>query len=141
MEKNKKPILFLILKIIGILGFIVAIIGITKVFSGFGNFETNTFMTGGFMMCFGFFIGVSCTIAGFTPEIAKLRAKTTKYIQEENKQDLTDIATNTADITSDAITKTTKAIKKGMKDTKFCTQCGSEIDRDSKFCNECGKEQ
>lgn len=80
-------------------------------------------------------------ISGFKTEIAKLHTRTTKYIQEENKQDLTDIASTTADIASDAITTTTKSIKKGLKDTKFCKHCGKEIDKDSKFCSECGKEQ
>lgn len=141
MEKNNKPKLFLILKIIGIIGIIIGIYGITLSIGGFGDFESNDFMIGGFMTTFGLFIGISCTVGGFIPELAKLRTKTAKYIQEQNKEDLTDIASNTADITSEAITKTTKAIKKGLKDTKFCKHCGSEIDKDSKFCTECGKEQ
>ena len=98
-------------------------------------------MIGGLLVSFGFMIAFVGLALGFRPEIAKLKTKTAKYIQEENKDDLTDIASNTADITSDAITKTTKAIKKGINDTMFCKHCGSEIDADSKFCKKCGKEQ
>ena len=71
--KNKKPIIFLILKIIGVIGLIVGIIGISLVFKGFGDFESNNFMKGGFMTTFGLFIGFSCLMTGFTPEFAKLK--------------------------------------------------------------------
>ena len=59
----------------------------------------------------------------------------------EKKGDLTDIADTGADIASGAIKKTVKAIKEGLKDTKFCKHCGAEIDANSVFCNKCGKEQ
>ena len=67
--------------------------------------------------------------------------KATKYMVDETKDDLTHLANVGADISSEAITKTTRAIKKGLSDTKFCKHCGTEIDVDSKFCNSCGKEQ
>ena len=94
------------------------------------------------------FCGIACCMIstpffflGFRPEITKMATKSAKYIQDENKEDLKDIVDTTADIAGDAITKTTKAIKKGLKDTKFCKHCGAEIDADSKFCSSCGKEQ
>ena len=87
------------------------------------------------------FLAVICLVSGFSPEIAKLSTKTQKYIQEENKEDLTDIASAKADISGEAITKVSKSIKKGFKDTKYCKYCGAEIDADSSFCKECGKKQ
>ena len=93
------------------------------------------------------------TIAGFIFGILmavspKLRAKfmskqikATKYMMDESKEDLKDIADASVEANSEAITKTVKAVKKGIKDTKFCKHCGAEIDADSKFCNSCGGEQ
>ena len=140
-NKNEKPKIFHKLKIVGFVGVALTIIGFILVVTGFGDFDSNNFMIGGFLSSAGFMMAFIGLLGGFKPEIAKLKTKTTKYIQEENKEDLKDIASNTADITSEAITTTTKAIKKGMKDTKFCKHCGKEIDKDSKFCSHCGKEQ
>ena len=141
MNKNNKPLFFLILKIIGFIGIIIAILGFYFIFTGFGDFESNNFMIGMFIIPLGIIIGVPCLINGFHPEITKANIKSTKYIQEDNKEDLKDIADNAADITSDAITKTATAIKNGVKSTKFCKHCGAEIDSDSRFCCKCGKEQ
>ena len=141
MEKNKKPIHFLVFKILGFVGIIVAIIGFSLVVKGFGDFETNNFMLGGFLSTFGLFVGVACLITGFKPEITKLSTKSIKYIQEENKEDLKDIVDNTLDITHDAIVKTSSAIKNAGQETKFCKHCGAQIDSDSRFCSKCGKEQ
>jgi len=138
---NNKPKHFIIFKIIGLIGIILAIIGFVLTFVGFGDFESNNFMIGGFLTTFGMFIGISCLIIGFRPEITKMSAKSAKYIQQENKEDFRDIASNTAEIASEAITKTTTAIKKGLDDKIFCKYCGEKIDSDSKFCNKCGKEQ
>ena len=138
---NNKPKHFIIFKIIVLIGIILAIIGFVLTFVGFGDFESNNFMIGGFMASFGSFIGISCLMMGFRPEITKMSAKSAKYIQQENKEDFRDIANNTADIASEAITKTTTAIKKGLDDRIFCKHCGEKIDSDSNFCNKCGKEQ
>ena len=137
----KKPVVFLLMKIVGIVGIALAIFGFVLSINGFGDFESNNFMLGIFMPPFGLFIGVSCSLIGFMPEIKKMQTKTLKYVQEENKDDLTEIANTTADIVDDAITQTAKAMKKGLTDTKFCKYCGKEIDADSKFCSHCGKEQ
>lgn len=32
-------------------------------------------------------------------------------------------------------------IKEGLKDHKFCTECGTKIDKSAKFCSECGTKQ
>ena len=140
-NKNQKPKYFLIFKILGCVFAVVTIIGFVLVFTGFGDFENNNFMLGAFMSTFGLFLTVAFLATGFRPEITKMTTKSARYIQQENKEDLTGIANTTADIASGAITKTTRAIKKGIKDTKFCKHCGAEIDADSKFCNNCGGEQ
>ena len=138
---SKKPVRFLIFKLVGFVGIIVAIFGIVLSIRGFGDFESNNFMIGGFLSTFGIITGISCTIIGFGPEIAKARVKTAKYIQEENKSDLVTIASNTAEIMSDAVTTTAGAIKDGLQATKFCKHCGAKIDADARFCTVCGKEQ
>ena len=137
---NNKPKHFTILKIVGVCGFIIFITGLVLLISGFDDFDNEwKFMTGMFMMPVGFMSGMSCTILGFGPEISKLRAKSAKYIQQENKEVLEDIATTSAEINSDAVTITAKAVKAGLKDTIFCKYCGEEIDEDSQFCKHCGK--
>ena len=140
-DNNNKPTHLFILKVVGFIGIFVAIVGFVLTFKGFGDFEHNYFMIGGFMATMGGFVGVSCLIFGFRPEMMKLSTKTAKYIQEENKEDLADIADTGAEIMSGAVKKTAKAVKEGLKDTKFCKYCGAEIDEDSIFCSKCGKEQ
>ena len=138
---NKKPTHFMLFKIVGAVGFALAVLGVILVITGFNDFESNNFMIGGFLVAFGLFVGFMGTAIGFSPEIAKMGAKGARYIQEENKDNLTAIASNTADIMSAAITTTAGAIKEGFQKKKFCKHCGKEIDSDSKFCPICGKEQ
>ena len=138
---NNKPKHFIVFKIIGFIATIVAIVGFVLTFVGFGDFESNKFIIGGFMATFGLFFAISCLMIGFRPEIIKMSAKSTKYIQQENKEDFKDIASTSADIASDSITKSTIAIKNGLNDKIFCKHCGEKIDLDSKFCNKCGKKQ
>ena len=141
MSNNNKPKCFIIFKIVGFIGIILAIAGFVLTFVGFGEFESNNFMIGGLMATFGLFIGVSGWVIGFRPEITKASTQSIKYIQQENKEDLKDIASTAAEIASEAITKTATAIKTGLDDKMFCKHCGEKIDSDSKFCNKCGKEQ
>ena len=139
----KKPLSLIILRIIGICALAIALLGIVLVITGFGDFETNNFMIGGFLTTFGLFVGVSCTIAGFLPEISKTSIRTQKYIQNENKEDLKDIANTSAEIHAEAVTTITHAAAKGFTqgDTVFCKECGAKIDSDSKFCRHCGTKQ
>ena len=139
--ENKKPEHLLVFKIIGFIGIAVGIFGFILSMVGFGDFESNNFMIGGFLACFGIFVGVLGLSVGFRPDIARMSAKTAKYIQQENKEDLKDIVNTSAEISSDAITTVTKAVKDGLNDTVYCKHCGSKIDADSKFCKSCGKEQ
>ena len=136
-----KPKHFLIFKLIGFIGIGAALIGIILTIDGFGNFGNNNFMIGGFLTTFGLFIGISCLTLGFRPEISRMNTKTVKYIQEENKEDLSAIASNSAEMMSDAVTTTASAFAAGMKKTKFCKHCGEKIDSDSRFCSSCGGEQ
>lgn len=138
---NKKPKFLLILKILGFVFIGVAIAGAVIAFKGFGDFESNNFMIGGIMASLGSFAGISCLVVGFMPAMTKGMTKTAKYIQEENKEDLKDMANTSAEINSEAITKTARSVKEGLKSTKFCKYCGAEIDSDSVFCSTCGKEQ
>ena len=144
MENNNatKPKIFLTLRIIGfsLLGFgaVMSAIGLSL----FGNFDSG--FIGIVLLCFGGFCfvpGIALVAISFTLGINKTMIKTTKYIQEDNKEDLKDIASTEAEIKEAAITRTAKAVKKGFVDTKFCKHCGEEIDADSKFCSKCGKEQ
>ena len=137
--QNKKPKHLLIFKIIGFFAIIVAIIGTVLTVTGFGDFQSNKFMVGAVMSCFGFFTGFTCLTIGFGPEISSRMTKTAKYIQKQNQEDLTEIANTSADIQSEALSKKVKAVKKGLKDTLYCKYCGAEIDIDSKFCSSCGE--
>ena len=139
----KKPLSLIILRIIGICALAIALLGIVLVITGFDDFETNKFMIGGFLTTFGLFAGVSCTVAGFLPEISKTSIRTQKYIQNENKEDLKDIANTSAEIHAEAVTTITHAAAKGFTqgDTVFCKECGAKIDADSKFCRHCGTKQ
>lgn len=137
---EKKPGHFLIFKIIGFIGVAIAIIGLVLVITGFGDFTNNNFMIGGIMLALGFFMGFSCLTIGFRPEISKMATRSARYIQQENKEDLKEMASTSAEITSEAATTTARAIKEGLKNTIFCKHCGKEIDADSKFCRYCGKE-
>ena len=137
----EKPIRFIILKIVGFVGVAVLIAGIVLAMNGFGDFESNNFMIGTFLAVAGVAIAGTCLATGFGPEIAKARANTIRYIQEENKDDFSAIATNNAQIMSDAVKITAGAVKDGIRATKFCKHCGEKIDEDSKFCSSCGKEQ
>ena len=140
-KKNRQPAYFIILKVCGFIGIIASIIGIVLVFKGFGDFKSNKFMIGGFMSVIGLFGGLSCLLPGFRPEFEKIRVNAQRYIQEQNKEEYKQISTTEAEIQEEALSKTANAIKKGLKDTKYCKECGKEIAKDSKFCSYCGKEQ
>ena len=136
---KKKPILFLILKIVGLVGIVLFIIGIIKLITGFGNFEDNSYLIGMFLMPLGVFLGVSGLVFGFRPEITKHSIKTARYIQEENKEELSELMTTTAQINSEAVTIAAKAVHEGLGETIYCKYCGSKIDKDSEYCKYCGK--
>ena len=135
MGNNKKPIHFLVLKIVGLTGFALAVIGWILIFTA----ERNSLMTGTILLLLGVIMASVGIAIGFTPEFAKMRTRVIKYIQQENKDDLTDIANDRADIMSGAVKKTTRAVKEGLEGSMYCKYCGAEIDADSIFCKNCGK--
>ena len=137
---KQKPKYLLIFKIIGFIGIGLGVFGLILAFVGFGDFESNNFMIGSFVAVIGVMMTALGIAIGFGPEIAKARAKTLRYIQEENKDDLTAIANNSAEIMSDAVSKTANAVANGVQKTMFCKHCGARIDADSTFCSRCGKE-
>ena len=143
-KEVKEPKHFLVLRI---LGFILLAVGITLVVLActvFAEPFLNTIEPSFAALMPGLFmtvISIPVLVGGFSPKIAKLNAKGAKYIQQETKDDLKDIASTKADIHSEAITTSFKAVKKGLKDIKYCKHCGAEIDADSTFCKECGKKQ
>lgn len=75
-----------------------------------------------------------------------------KMAIDDVKEELKDLAETGAEISSEPIRKTVKAIKEGLSDGEspkddpyklpyYCRYCGKEIDKDSRFCKHCGKEQ
>lgn len=138
---KEKPKHLKIFKVIGFIGVTVGVIGFILAFSNFGG-NGGLFMLGGFLGCFGIFIGVSSLMIGFRPEMSKMGIQTTKYIQQDNKEDFKEMANTTADIAEEAISKVARSIKEGLDEEKmYCKHCGTLIDADSRFCNKCGKEQ
>jgi hypothetical protein len=135
-----QPRHFWIFKIVGVIGAVATFTGIVLAIAGFGDFESNNFMIGGFVAVIGVMMTAVGITIGFSPEIAKARAKTIRYIQEQNKEDLSAIASDSAEIMSDAVSKTANSIANGLQNTIFCKHCGAKIDADSKFCSSCGKE-
>jgi hypothetical protein len=136
---NPKPLHFLILKILGVLLLAVVVTGFVFVFTGFGDLSSNKFMIGGLMTTLGLFGASVCLSVGFSPELAKMRTRSARYIQNENKDELREIATTSAEIASDAVSTVSRAVQDGLRKTVFCKHCGKEIDADSKFCSHCGK--
>ncbi len=143
-NKNQEPKFFKVLRIVApilLIAGICFIIATVSTYDGIGTTKWGLLAPGIILTFFAF----PAFFIGFLPKMAKGMAKTniylTKEIQQEHKEDLREMANTSADISSEAITKTTRAIKKGIKDTKFCKHCGAEIDADSTFCKSCGKEQ
>jgi ribosomal protein L33 len=137
---NKKPRHLLIFKLVALAGSITLVLGIVLAVRGFGDFESNNFMIGGFLTVFGMMATAIGIMTGFGPAIVKARLQAARYIQEEAKDDLTAIASNSAEITKDAVTTTAEAIREGIEIKKYCKHCGAKIDSDAKFCTTCGKE-
>ena len=149
-ESTKKP--SKVFKILRIIALCMASLGALSIVLGSTLLSSPTCLAMIVPGVFVIFFSIPVFFWSFVPQFIKLGThirkeiepamiKTTKEIQQQNKEDLTDIANTRADITANAITKTAKAVKKGLTDSKVCKYCGSEIDVDSKFCNSCGAKQ
>ncbi|MBQ7307095.1 MAG: zinc-ribbon domain-containing protein [Clostridia bacterium] len=135
------------LKVLRSLGFILICTGILLIILGVVVFREDfagTTIPNIALMVPGMFItvfSIPCLFMGFSAKISEMQIEQTRYIQEKNKDTLTDIADNVTDISEDAIIKVSHAVKEGFDDYVFCKHCGSKIDADSKFCKKCGREQ
>ena len=137
--KEKKPTHFRVLKLVGLLAAAVSVTGIVLLITGFGRLESSRFIIGGMMMSFGLVAAFPCFAIGFSPELARLKVKSTRYIQDENREDLTELASSSAEIVSGAV-KTVANAARGDEKPRFCRHCGKSIPEDAKFCPACGEE-
>ena len=131
MVENKEPVVFLVFRIIG---FVMLGIGVIALLGAIDGLTISPIA----LLVFP----CPVLIIGFIPSIKRMVIKTRKYLINETKDYMKDIADTKADIASGAITKTVSAVKSGWKGEKMhCKHCGVEIDIDSKYCNKCGGQQ
>ena len=70
-----------------------------------------------------------------------ISVNSTNNIIDNNEDKLTNIVEKTSDLSSIAVEKTARAIKKGLTEKNvYCKYCEKTIDTDSGFCKHCGKE-
>ena len=144
MAKVEQPKIFLALKILSPIFFLVGLTliilavtvfaDVTRVMDVETRFPEMACLTPG---CFILVLSVPCFVMGYAPKINKIAIKTAKYVQQENYDDLTDIATASAEITKDAVTITAKAIRDGVSDTKYCKHCGAPANPHKEKCDYC----
>lgn len=135
MKNGKKT--FTILKVVGIALFICALVLVILAFTvGERGINLEFFIPGVLLIP----ISIFATLLGFMPNIMKGSAKMIKYIQENNKENLKEIAKTAAEINSEAVKVTAAAVKEGMKEG-VCKYCGATIDSESIYCNKCGEKQ
>lgn len=123
--------------LVRIFGFIFLILGILFTILGTTTFDMDLgiLIPGIILIPFS----VAWIVMSFIPNIMRMSIKIANEIQNENKNELQEIATTASEINSEAIKTTARSVKEGLqKDTKYCKECGAEIDSDSKYCKECG---
>ena len=144
-QKADKPKIFTILKIVAPIFFAVGItlivlactvLGDKHEFMGETEIWPNVAcLIPGILVTF---MGIPCTIWAFTPQINKTVIETNKYLQQENKENLTAIANTGAEINREAVTTTARAIKEGLMDGQTATLPLQQDDVDpQKFCKHC----
>ena len=138
-NKNRLPKFYIKMRIAG---FVMLAIGFGLLIPGIimttkGDMMIGLIIPGAMLSMFS----IIPIFFSFTPVFERAMIERHRYVQNQAKEDLTEIADNTADITSGAIKKTAQAVKEGLKDTKYCKYCGELIDEDSVYCNKCGKKQ
>ena len=135
-KRIKEPKFYLICRIIGcilpILGIVVLIVwGTTWV----PDDLVPAYLGSGIALIS---LGLVCILIGCIPQMIKFGIRTTRYVQQENKEDLVDVGTtlvkNVRDIKNNAQNSVAET-------TTYCKHCGEKIDAGSKFCNHCGGQQ
>ena len=91
------------------------------------------------MIPLGFCMASFGLLIGFKPEITRFSIRTARYFQEENKEELSKLMSQAAEIKSKALSASSQAINEGLKETIYCKHCGNKIDSNSGFCKYCGE--
>ncbi|NLW69953.1 MAG: zinc ribbon domain-containing protein [Eubacteriaceae bacterium] len=138
-------------------------------FNGFNIiFESLFFIVPIIVILVFVFTFLSILSPRFRAKFMSKQIKATKYMVEESREDLTDIAStsgkimvdsaervigqnksalknmaqDSADITSGAIEQTMRAVKRGLSEESiYCKHCGQAIDGNSVYCKYCGRKQ
>ena len=94
-QKAELPKIFLILRFVALGLLVVGVTLIVLACTAFATYDDFFGLEPSFgclvpgVLCV--FFAIPCTIIGFLPSINKVAIKTSKYIQESNKEDLTDL--------------------------------------------------
>lgn len=126
-EKAKLPKIFLILRFVALGLFVV---GVTLIVLACTVLSTEEWH--GTEPSFGclipgvlcVFFAIPCTFIGLMPSINKVAIKTSKYIQESNKEDLTDLMSTGMGI---GINATSQAINENKDDIRNIADKGADI--------------
>lgn len=82
------------------------------------------------------------TIEDIATSMGDISVNSSKKIIDNHEDDLKNIVNKSANIMEAGIETTVRAIKKGLTTNPiYCKYCGEKIDSDSKYCKHCGKEQ
>jgi uncharacterized protein with PIN domain len=75
--------------------------------------------------------------------LGEVSINSSKNIIDRNEDKLRDISTKNAEINSKGVEIYAKAIKKGLSDeeTKYCSSCGTLISKKANYCENCGEKQ
>lgn len=141
MSKIEEPKVFKVLRTLGVIlpliGVALIVLGATKAEPGSGA-QIGMIVPGAVLA----FLVIPLQLAGNLTRMGRSMNETSRYIQQESESDLEAMATKSAEISSEAVTITARAIKEGFADESiYCKHCGKPIDHDSTFCKHCGKEQ
>lgn len=75
-------------------------------------------------------------------ETAGISIRSKKQILAENEELLREINEMETDLETEKLKRKVRVIKDELKDNSiYCKHCGKQIDKDSRFCKHCGKEQ
>ena len=127
-EKAKLPKIFLVLRFVALGLFITGVTLIVLACTAFATYDDffglepalGILLPG--IVCV--FFAIPCTIIGFMPSINKVAIKTSKYIQESNREDLTDLMSTGMGIGIDA---TSQAINENEDDLRTIADKGADI--------------